>query len=92
MLESAADRAEFVNTDDFGIAATYRGSSINGILGDEFVELNGIESTRPAYLTLTTNIPNDPHGNTLVVDDINYNIVGHQPDGTGLILLILERV
>ena len=91
-LESATDRAEFLNTDDFAVAATYQGVSINGIFGNEFVEINGVESSRPAFLTTVVAVPDDPHGNTIVIDAINYLIVGHQPDGTGFITLILETV
>ena len=91
-LESDADRAEFLNTDDFAVVATYQGASINGIFGNEFVEINGIESSRPIFLATAADVPDDPHGNTIVIDSINYLIVGHQPDGTGLITLILETV
>ena len=91
-LESASDRGEFLNTDDFALVATYQGASIDGIFWDQFVEINGIESSRPTFLTAATNIPDDPHDNTIVIDSINYLIVGHQPDGTGLVTLILETV
>lgn len=91
-LESDADRAEFLNTDDFGIVATYQGSSINGIFDFQFVEINGVEATRPTFLTTVKDMPDNPHDNTIVIDSINYTIIGHQPDGVGIILLILERV
>ncbi len=91
-IESASDRAEFFNTDDFGVAAVYQETTIKGIFGNEFVEINGVESSRPTYLTAVTDVPDDPHGNTIVINAINYKIVGHQPDATGLITLILETV
>lgn len=91
-LESADDRAEFLNTDDFAIAATYQGESIDGIFGNQFFEVGGVESSRPTFLTTAAAVPNDPHGNTIVIDSINYLIVGHEPDGTGFITLILETV
>ena len=91
-LESDADRAEFLNTDDFGVTATYQETSINGIFDYQFVEISGLEGSRPTFLTTADNVPDDPHNNTIVIESINYTIVGHQPDGTGMILLILERV
>ena len=91
-LESAADRAEFLNTDDFAVTANYEGASIDGIFGNQFVEIGGIESSRPTFLTTDTDFPSDPHGNTIVIESINYLIVGHQPDATGLVTLILETV
>ena len=91
-MESATDRAEFFNLDDFAVVATYQGNSINGIFGDQFVEINGVESSRPTFLTTATAVPDDPHDNTIVIDSVNYTIVGHQPDGTGFITLILETV
>ena len=91
-LESAADRAEFLNISDFAVAATYLGSTVNGISDSQFVELNGVESFKPTFLVLATDVPDNPHDQTIVIESINYLIVGHQPDGTGMLLLILELV
>ena len=39
-VETAADRAIFIGVDDFGVAATYNGGTINGIFDNDFVEVD----------------------------------------------------
>ena len=38
--ETADDRAIFIGFDDFGVAATYHDGTINGILVNDFVEVD----------------------------------------------------
>ena len=56
---------------------------------DQFVEVNGMESQKPTFLCAAADVSGIAHNDTITINAINYTIVGHQPDGTGLVLLIL---
>ena len=95
-VESAADRAEFVSTDDFGVAATYNGSTtVNGIFDNEYLEaiegaLVGVEASQPRFTCRTADVSSAAHGDTLAIAGVTYNVVGVEPDGTGMTTLELE--
>ena len=95
-VESAADRASFFDVDDFGVAGNYNsGTTVNGILDNEYfgqADAGGIaiESSSPAFLCRTADVPSAAHSDTLVVDSVSYVIVGVHPDGTGVTALMLE--
>lgn len=100
-VESAADRAAFFATDDFGTAATYRPQvggpqTVNGIFDAPFraAELEaevGVETTSPTFACRTADLPHPEHGAVLSVDGTDYVIVGVHPDGTGVTLLMLRE-
>jgi hypothetical protein len=76
--------------------ATIDGTSgVAGIFKIECVESaggNGMSGLLPTFKTLSTNVPATPVGKSLVNAGLNYVIAEPKPDGTGLTLLILERV
>lgn len=106
MIESPDDWAIFTNPDDFGEPVTYQRQGqpefvANGIFTAAYALIaQGIASTAPVLaigeatltltpeegdlITLTRNHADYPAGTTLRVAD-------PQPDGSGLIRLILER-
>lgn len=70
-------------------------SGVAGIFKIENVESaggNGMYCLLPTFKTLSTNVPASPVGKSLVNAGLNYVIAEPKPDGTGLTLLILERV
>jgi hypothetical protein len=85
------DFSAFFNADEHATTATYLAASVIGIFEDLFVAVNGVESTRPTFLCPVADVPSVAHGSTITINAIDYTVVGHQPDGTGLILLILEE-
>ena len=50
----------------------------------------GMASTQPAFTTLTDNIVGEAVGQLLVVNGSGYYVAAHEPDGTGMSLLLLE--
>jgi hypothetical protein len=100
-VETAADRAVFVNPADFGVTATYTPvagspSSVNGIKDAPWVNAQveafvGVESTHPTFLAETANLPGVTHGATLVIAGVTFKVRGVQDDGTGFTVLILEK-
>lgn len=88
--------AEFFQEQDFaGTAVWNQTVSIPVILDREFIRLNignaGVESSEPAVLVQETDIAGVAHGDILRINEENYIVRGIQPDGHGLILLIMEK-
>ena len=99
-FESTADLAGFVNTDDFGEAATITiggsSSSINVILNKEYFAIDpgtaiDIEGTQPVATGITSDMSGVDNEDTIVIDSVTYNIVSVQSDGTGMTALVLEQ-
>ena len=96
-VESAADRAALLDVDEFGSAATYNGSTtVNGIFENEYFEALAdgevaVEGTQPRFTCRTADVPSAAHGDTLLISGTTYNVVGVQPDGTGMSTLALEE-
>ena len=51
----------------------------------------GITGTQPIFTLATTSVTTDPVGHALVIGATTYTVVAHEPDGTGISRLILER-
>lgn len=86
----AEDLSVFMDTDDFAVTATVDGSSVEGILGNEFVLVDFIESKKPTFDCATADVVGVAHGGTVTVGSDTYKVRGIQPDGTGMTKLILE--
>lgn len=100
-VETADDRAVFVNVDDFGVAATYTpsggaASTINGIFDNDFIEADAgggvtFALQQPRFHCRTADVSAAAEGDALVVSGVNYTIRIVQDDGTGMTMLVLER-
>lgn len=93
-LESSTDLANFFDTDEHGTAATYSGSTVNGIFDNEFFEADGgtvgVESAQPLFTCQTDDVSGIAHGDSITISGTAYTVRGVQPDGTGVTQLILE--
>ncbi len=70
------------------------GLTISGLFDKEFIVIiEDVESAAPAMTVADTDIPGIRHGDTFVHVDtaITYNVVGKQPDGTGMTLVIFSQ-
>ncbi len=85
----------FLNSDEFGVDVTYNTVTIQGIFDDEFSSAvqgeMGIESTVPQVLLKTADVPNVAHNETMTINSIVYKVIGIQPDGTGMTLILLSE-
>ena len=87
----AEDLSLFFNSSDFAVAAVFRGTTIvKGILGSAYVEVNGVESSKPAFTCAFSDVEDVMHSDSLVIESIEYKIVAVKPDGTGIAVLVLE--
>jgi len=80
---------------DFAVDATVNGQAVRGIFDNGFasaeVGLVGMSSSRPMLTLPTAGLSADPVGQTAVVGGTSYLVAAHQPDGTGVSTLMLER-
>lgn len=86
----AEDLSVFFDIDDFAVPVTLDGTLVNGIFGDEPVEVNFIQTTAPSFLYRYADkaVAID---STLVNGAVTYKVKNMKPDGTGLMLLVLEE-
>ncbi len=102
-VESAADRFVFLNTDEFGISATYALASdlgsktVKGIFDIEFREVVenefgvGVATHPPSFRMRTADLPGGyGDGDELIVNAVTYTVRAHERDGTGMVMLRLE--
>lgn len=87
----AEDFAPFFQ--EFAVSATLGGEAVSGIFDGPYASaaLNQV-TMGAAMLSFTLSTPaTDPVGASLVIDATTYLVVGHEPDGTGVSVLRLER-
>jgi hypothetical protein len=92
----AEDLSPFFNAAEFAVPATIGlGSAVNGIFDNGYsagqVGAMGMASTQPSFVLPTASVPDAAVGQPLVVNTLTYCIVAHEPDGTGVSTLYLER-
>ena len=100
--ESAADRASFVGTGDFGVAATYTlagggDTTVNGIFDDEFAAVDvdagaPITATKPQFECVEADLPaGRAQRDTITISGTVYVVQEIMPDGTGMVVLMLDE-
>lgn len=80
---------------DFAVSATVGGQAVQGIFDNGYqlgsVGAVGLSATQPTLTVATASLPADPVGAAAVVGGVAYVVAEHQPDGTGVSTLLLER-
>lgn len=91
----AEDLTAFFSTEEFAVSATVAGVAVRGIFDNAYelahAGLAGMAGSVPSFTLATSAVPANPVGAALVVGGATYTVVDHQPDGTGVSLLLLER-
>lgn len=73
--------------------ATLNGLEVAGIFDNAYHAGDigiGMASTQPAFTTLTANVVGEAVGQLLTIHGTGYYVAAHEPDGTGMSLLLLE--
>ena len=73
--------------------ATLNGVEVAGIFDNAYHAGDigiGMASTQPAFTTLTAHVTGEAVGQLLVIHGTSYYVAAHEPDGTGMSLLLLE--
>lgn len=91
----AENLAPFFKASALGTAVTVDSVAREAIFDAEYqlggLAGPGIASAQPMLTLPTAHVPASPVGKTVVVAGTTYTIVEHQPDGTGVSRLMLER-
>lgn len=93
-VESAADRAELLDSGDFGEVVQWKGDLISAVWYQEYFEDQETEGSSPAILVRTADVSGADHGDevkrTVAGVTTDYTVRGVQADGTGMTKMILE--
>ena len=80
---------------DFAASCTVGGVHVRAIFDNGYalgrVGMMGMAGTQPALMLATASVAADPVGLAAVVNGVSYVVAAHEPDGTGMSLLLLER-
>lgn len=99
-FESDTDRLAYLETCGRAMSLSDTNGSgwpVYGVYSYEYVEVQGIEATRPAVLVRESDLANPSGGLPAVevgigeADGGDFPIVGRQPDGAGMVLLIMDK-
>lgn len=88
----------FFQATGFGESVTLDGQAREAIFDADYqlapfgaAAVGGMATSQPMLTLPTSNVPASPVGKTAIVGSTTYTIVEHQPDGTGVSRLMLER-
>lgn len=73
--------------------ATLNGVEVAGMFDNSYHAGDigiGMASTQPAFTTLTAHVVGEAVGQLLTIHGTSYYVAAHEPDGTGMSLLLLE--
>lgn len=73
--------------------ATLNGVEVAGVFDNAYRAGDigiGMASTQPAFTTLTAHVVGEAVGQLLTINGTSYYVAAHEPDGTGMSLLLLE--
>lgn len=89
------DMTAFFNPADFAETITLDGVQVPAIFDNGYSAGNvgsvGMASTQPSVQLATARVPTSPVGDVVIVRGISYRVGAHEPDGTGVSTLFLER-
>jgi hypothetical protein len=104
-VESAADRLTFVSVDDFGVEAAYSQNdamvvTIPGIFDRQHLAIEAGDAAVTGFSVTFTCRADDlaqlplqrsQQGDWLTIDGERWIVVEPQPDGTGMVVLLLKK-
>ncbi len=101
-IEDAADRALFLDADEFGVEGTYTKSgqaaaTLSGIFDRESIAVAlgaalDLDDTDPQFLVAESDLPAGAgHGDAVTIASENWTVKNIQPDGTGMAVIKLEK-
>ncbi len=84
----------FLDNEEFAVDVLYNAATFQGIFDDGFIDSAddgiAVESTAPQVQVKTSDVVGALHDETMTINSIDYKIIGIQPDGTGMTLILLS--
>ena len=88
------DFTAFFQTSEFAVNATLAGLPVRAIFDAAYqlaeVSEIGMATTAPVLTLPTASVPANVVGLAVVVNGKSFTVVAHEPDGTGISLLMLQ--
>ena len=90
------DLADILNIEEFAVAVTYDGGTINGIFDNETVPVDAggfvpVHEEQPRFTCRTSDIPSIAQDQVMVIGGVSYDVKAWIHDGTGVTVVQLER-
>lgn len=85
----AADLAVFMNPDEFGSTALVGGVGVRGLFDRKYTETLETAGYAPVFTCAAADVSDIAQGDPLTIDGTAYTVVSVEPDGTGLVRLVL---
>ncbi len=63
---------------------------INGQFSEGFIEINGVESTKPVFICNATDVMSASQGDRLTIGSAEYIVEHAEPTGVGFMALFLD--
>lgn len=83
---NSAEMADSITLNSVAVSAMFDNGYALGNVGTM-----GAAGAQPILTLATTNVPANPVGTLAVVNGTTYSVAAHEPDGTGVSTLYLER-
>jgi hypothetical protein len=86
------DIASMLSVSEFATEVTIAGQPVRAIFDAAYVDPLGVAQVRPVLTCATADVAAVARGAAVVIGAASYVVRGIEPDGTGVTLLILERI
>ena len=90
----AEDHSVFFNPAEMASTVTLHGVSVAAVFDAAYalgtVGSYGMATTQPTLTLPSASVPAHPVGKAVVANGKSYTVAAHEPDGTGISLLLLE--
>ena len=84
-----ADLATFVSPDEFGTAAVIGTATVHGLFDRRYVESNDTAGYKPVFMCAESDVSDIEQGDAVTIASVGYTVASVEPDGTGMVRLVL---
>lgn len=82
----------YFNTNDFGEIISIAGTDVNGIWSLAYAEDGMMSGNKPEFLCRDADTTHVSIGSTATREGQDYKVVRKEPDGTGFLILHMEKI
>jgi hypothetical protein len=88
----AEDLAVFFNPEEFAIHAVIGGNKVAGLFSHAFILVNDVETRKPVFTCAESQLTGISKETHIKIQQQSYQIISIKPDGTDIVILVLEQV
>ncbi len=95
-LPLTSDLQTILSLDEFAVAVTYDGGTINGVFDNETVPVDAggfvqVHQEQPRLTCRTADLPSIAEGQNMIIQSVTYVVRAWIHDGTGVTVVQLEK-